>query len=476
MRKYDLAVIGGGAGGLTVAAGAAQFGAKVALIEERPTLGGDCLHVGCIPSKALIAAANEVYAAHRAAKTYGIRFAGVPDFQVVKERIKEAVADIQKADSAERFEALGVDVYSGKAGFGNDHDIHIEGSGTVYGKRIVIATGSRPSVPAIQGTDHVDFHTNETIFELEELPERLVVIGGGPAGVELAQAFARLGSNVTLIEASRSLFLKEDRDIGVMAERALAKDITVITGARAVKVRNADGNKTVTIEKNGEHRYISVDDILFATGQTPNLDGLGLENAGVAVNEGHIVVNRCLQTSVRHIFAVGDVIGTHPYTHAAGMEGQIVVSNAVFGLKRSVCYDNVPWVIYTDPEVFHLGLTEKQAVEKYGKEHIKVYTARPNDTDRFITDRDCNGFVKVLTDRRNHIIGAHAVGSNAGDWMQEVVLAKRHGLKLRSLSGVIHPYPVRAEIVKNAADQYWRQSLFTGWIPRVLTYYVRRFR
>ncbi|HEX6923095.1 MAG TPA: FAD-dependent oxidoreductase [Bacillales bacterium] len=476
MKAYDLIVIGGGAGGLTVAGGAANLGMSVALIEKNEALGGDCLHYGCVPSKALIAAANKVHDARRAADEFGMALSGAPDFKAAHGRIKAAIAEVQEEDSTERFEQFGVDIYFGQGQFRDSHSVEVGGSKVLEGKRIVIAVGSGPSIPPIEGVNEVDFLTNETIFELEEAPDSMVVVGGGPVGLELGQAFARFGTNVTLIESSASLFRKEDADIAVHASQALEKELHLMLGTRVKKISEVDGQKVLTVQQNEESGsgYITADQVLLATGQKPNLGGLGLENAGVRTEEGHIEVNSALQTSVSHIYAVGDVIGTFPFTHAAGMEGKIAAANVVFGLKRKVRYENVPWVTYTDPVVFHLGLTEEEARKK--DKDIRVYTVNPAEVDRFVSERDKNGLLKVITDRKNRILGAHAVGKQADDWMQEMIFAKHHGHKFRDLADVIHPYPTHGEILQTGADQYWWKILFEGKLSKLLKTYVRRFR
>ena len=464
MKKYDLIVIGGGAGGLTVAAGAASLGAQVALIEKNKELGGDCLHYGCVPSKALITAAKEVHHVYESSTKFGLKIEGKANITEAMKRVKEAISHIQEHDSKERFEQLGVDIYEGKGSFENPHQVKIDKSEIIEGKRIVIATGSRPNIPQIEGIHEVDFLTNETIFDVQEVPKRLLVIGGGPIGLEMAQSFARFGSEVTVVEANPTIFGREDEELIPIIQEELEKEITLRFHTLTKKVQVKNNEKIVTVEKDGKSEQLVVDQILLSAGRKPNTDHLGLEKIGVQLERGYIVVNEYLQTNVPHIFAVGDTNGQFPFTHAAGMEGKLVVRNAVFGMKGKVNYHHVPWVTYTDPEVYHLGLTEKEAQEQYGEE-LNVFKVNVNEVDRFVADRDETGLLKVITDKKGMILGAHAVGKNAGDWMQEIVFAKTHGHKIGDISNVIHPYPTHGAIVQQSADQYWRKKLFEGWLP-----------
>ncbi|MCZ8516952.1 FAD-dependent oxidoreductase [Paenibacillus filicis] len=476
MRKYDLVVIGGGAGGLTAAAGAASMGAKVALIEKEKQPGGDCLHYGCVPSKALIEAAKKIHTARFAADEFGFVLQGELDFPAAIRRVKAAIAHIQKHDDADRFRNMGVDVFQGFGRFKDEHHVEIGHGDVVYGKRIVISTGSRPVIPPIEGLAETGFLTNETVFDLQRLPKRLIVVGAGPIGLELAQSFARFGSQVTVIEYAAGLLGREDQDIVPYIRAALEKELTFLFNAKVHKIEKlVGGEKRVTVLRGDESILLDADEILIATGRRPNTDQLGLENTGVQLDKGYVVVKETLQTTVPHIYAIGDVLRAFPFTHAAGMEGKIVVGNAVFGLRRKVNYEHVPWVTYTDPEIFHLGLTEQEAREKIGVE-IRVYKVTLDDVDRFVADREMNGMVKVITDEKGLILGAHTVGKGAGDWMQEIVYAKQSGHKIGNISNVVHPYPTHGAALQRAADQYWRKKLFEGVVPKILKMYIRWFR
>ncbi len=475
MKEFQVVVLGGGAGGLTVAAGAASLGASVAVIEKNKNPGGDCLHVGCVPSKALIDAARLIHVAGTAADEFGLNLEGKPDFQAVMDRVNASIADIQPHDSKERFQALGVTFYEGSARFADGHVIQINGpeQHNITGRRIIIATGSKPVIPDIPGLDRIPFYTNETIFSLSELPERIVTIGAGAVGLELSQALARLGARVTVIESDRTLLPHEDNEMVPLLEKALEKELTIRLGCIVKNVKEENGEKVLTIEQNGMTEEVAADALFVAAGRRPNIESLGLDQAGVATENGYVKVDRCMRTSRKHIYAVGDVTGKYMYTHAAGMEGKIAAGNAIFGLRRKARYDDVPWVIYTDPEIYHLGLTEEEARRIYG-ESIQVYKVPASEVDRFITAREKDGLLKVITDRKGRILGAHAAGRDAGTWMQELVSAKHHNHKIGSISSIIHPYPTRTAILQQAADKYWRRKLFSGPLNRILTNYVKR--
>lgn len=475
MKKYDLIVIGGGSGGLTAAAGAANMGASVALIDDQPGLGGDCLHFGCVPSKAFIAAAREVHAVHKGAKEFGLSVSGEVRFQRAIERVHEAIDEIQEIDSDKRFEDLGVTIFRGKGSFVDEHTVSIDGEHSISGKRIVISTGSSPNVPPIDGVKDVSFLTNESIFNLDHLPESTVFIGGGVVGLELAQSLARFGSKVTVLETSETILKKEDQDIISVAREILEKELTFVYNAQVKGISTREGSKVVTYNLNGKEEELVVDEIMMSTGRKPNTDKLNLEAAGVETNKGFVKVNDQLQTSKSHIYAIGDVNGAFPFTHGAGMEGKLIVQNAVFGLKRKVKYDNVPWVTYIDPEIFHLGLTEEEAREQHG-DNIRVFKVGIDDVDRFIAERKKEGLVKVVTDTKGHILGAHAVGEDASSWMQEIVFAKEHGHKLGDISTVIHPYPTKGAILNQVSDLYWREKLFDGVLPKVAEKYIKWVR
>ena len=475
MDQYDLIVIGGGAGGLTVASGAASLGAKVALIEKSGLLGGDCLHFGCVPSKAFIQAAREV-ATIRNGSALGFETSGTVNMKKVKERVKGAIAHIQKHDDPDRFLQMGVDIYFGGAEFLDSHSILVEKEDRISGKRIVVATGSSPLVPDIDGLSEVEYHTNETVFDVEELPNRVVFVGGGPIGLELAQAFSQLGAEAVVLEQNDGILGKEDKEIREVATGLLEKDIQFEYGAEIKRVsEKAGGQKTVHYIKEGVEQSVDGDLLFLATGRKPGTESLNLSAAGVEVDDrGFINVDDELRTNHSHIFAIGDVNGRYPFTHGAGMEGKLVVQNAVFGLKRKVSYNKLPWTTYTTPEIFHIGLTEEEAVEK-GIEY-KVYKTTLDEVDRFVADHRTEGLVKIITEPNGKILGAHAVGTGAGDWMQPVIFAMEKGSKIGALSNMVYPYPNHAAAVQQTADLYWREKLFDGVLPVISKKYVELFR
>lgn len=471
MEKYDLIVIGGGSGGLTAAAGAASFGAKIALIDKRPSLGGDCLHVGCVPSKAFIHQANEFYQAKKGAEKHHVALKASLDS--VRKEVEKAIGTIQKSDSDERFEELGIDVFHGAAVFRSMHEVEVCGK-ILYGKRIVIATGSSPIIPPVEGLKEAGFLTNETVFSLEALPEKLVIMGGGPIGVELGQAFARLGSHVTIIERGKNLLSKEDRDVQSFMQKKLSEELTIKTSTKVKRVSKYGDQRLITVESNGAEEELEADEILVTAGRSPNTASLGLEEIGVEMDsKGHVKVNSYLQTNLKHIYAVGDVIGTYLFTHTAGQEGKTVVQNAMFGVKTKMNYDAVPWNTYTKPEVFHLGLTELEAGQKMNG--VKIYKKSLSEVDRFVTEQE-DGFVKIITDSKDRIIGAHAVGDGAGDWMQSVVYAMQSGKKISSLSRMVYPYPNKAAAIQQTADLYWREKLFSGTLKKITQPYIKYLR
>jgi Pyruvate/2-oxoglutarate dehydrogenase complex, dihydrolipoamide dehydrogenase (E3) component, and related enzymes len=471
---YDLIVLGGGAGGLTVAAGAAMLGAKVALVEKNQHLGGDCLHYGCVPSKAFIHAAKMAWTAKTAAENFGMQLTG-PNIETAMNHVKEAIAHIQRKDNDHRFTGLGIDLFHGIGRFQDSHHLAIARQQVIQGKRFVIATGSRPLIPPIDGLDSVSFLTNETLLGITKVPEHLLVLGAGPVGLELGQAMARFGAQVTLADTSPALLKREDESVVPVVQKALEQELTFLMDARAVKVTKSGGKKIVLFRQQEKEIRVEADALLIAAGRIPNIDHIGLEHTKVKVGKHGIAVNEQLQTTEPHIYAIGDTTGYFPFTHTAEMEGRLVIRHALFGLKGRNNYQNVPWVIYTDPEIYHLGLTEKEARAQYSDD-IVIYKVEASEVDRFVTDRENNGVLKVVATKKGKILGAHAVGRNAGDWMQELTFAKTHGHKIGDISKVIHPYPTHSAIVRQAADLYWRNKLFDGILPKLSRAFIRWFR
>ncbi len=465
MERYDLAIIGGGSAGLTIASGAASFGARVALIEE-DKMGGDCLNHGCVPTKALIRSAL-VAATLRQSEKYGIRATSVEvDFSAVMKRMQSVVRQIAEHDSPERFQSMGVDVMLGQAEFRNANELQI-GDKIISSKKIVIATGSRAAVPLIQGLSEAGFITNVEALQLEALPESVAILGGGPIGLEFAQVFARLGSSVTVIEMFPQLLPREDAEAVEIIQNALTNDgIRFMLGSKVVQAKRSELGKVVVVEQAGEQIEVACEEIFIATGRRPNVEIQGLPKIGVAVGKTGIVVDSYLRATMPHIYAAGDVNGGLQFTHVAGYEGRVVVRNTLFPMKQRVDYRVVPWTIYTDPEIAHVGLTEKEAKDHHGDVH--VYTAPFRDVGRAVIDGKAEGFVKVIADKKGQILGAHVVGEHAGELIQELVLAMHYKIPVGKISEVIHAYPSKVDGLRKAADVYWRERLFDGGMASIL--------
>ena len=457
--RYNLVVVGAGTAGLVAAHGAAALGAKVALI-ERNLLGGDCLNVGCVPSKSIIRTAN-LYADMRNAERYGAQIPGDirVEFPEAMKRMRGIRARISRADSVHRLSAAGVDVFFGRASFTATDALTVDGT-TLRFKKALVATGARPDTPSISGLVKAGFLTNENIFDLTELPRRLLVIGGGPLGCELAQAFCRLGAK-TIIAQRWPLFLpKEERDAAQILSDAFARDgIEVRLNTSAENVRLEGGQKLVDLVSDDYKSTVAVDAILTGTGRVPNVDGLNLEAAGVDFDprEG-IRVNDFLQTSNRRIYAAGDVCLTHKFTHTADASARIVIRNALFLGRQRLSALTIPWCTYTDPAIAHVGLYVREARER--DIPVKTFTIPMHDVDRAIADDEEAGFVKIhVKERTDRILGATIVARHAGEMINEITLAMVAGIGLRTLAHVIHAYPTQAEAIKKAADAYNRTRL-----------------
>ncbi len=467
--RYNLVVIGAGTAGLVTAAGAAGLGAKVALI-ERGLMGGDCLNVGCVPSKGLISSARAA-AAVRSAGDFGV---SVPegvhvDFAAAMQRMRRLRARISPNDSARRFRELGVDVYFGDARFVSSDTVDVDGTKLNF-KRAVIATGARASAPPIPGLDSVNYLTNETLFSLTELPRRLAVIGAGPIGCEMAQAFARFGSDVFLVESESGILPREDRDAADVVQASMMKDgVRLLCGGKNLKIRNHSGPR-LSVDSCGRDYDEAVDQILVSVGRTPNIEGLNLESVGVAYHKKGVNVNERLQTTNPMIYAAGDVCSPYQFTHAADFMARIVIQNALFKGRKKSASLVIPWSTYTSPEIAHVGLYEQQAREK--NIPVDTYIQKFQDVDRAILDGADDGFVKVHVKKgTDRIVGATIVAPHAGDMISEITLAMTHGLGLGKIGSTIHPYPTQAEAIRKLGDQYSRtrltpfvKSLFRTWL------------
>jgi len=469
--RYNLVVIGAGTAGLVTAAGAAGLGAKVALIEKH-LLGGDCLNVGCVPSKSLLRS-SRAYADVRDAHEFGVRVPdGVEvDFPAVMERMRRLRSRISHNDSARRFQQLGVDVFLGEGHFKEPDTIEVGGK-TLRFKKAVLTTGARAAAPPIPGLAEAGYLTNETVFSLTELPRRLAVIGAGPIGCELAQAFCRFGSEVSILEMQPQILTREDQDAAQIVQRSFLRDgVNLVLGCKILGVEKRNSDKIIQLECEGECRDLPVDEILVGVGRAPNVEGLNLEAAGVKYDERKgVQVNDYLQTSNPRIFAAGDICFPYKFTHTADALARIVIQNTLFLGRKKASALTIPWCTYTDPEIAHVGMYEKDALAK----GIPVDTfLRPlKEVDRAILDGEEEGFLKIHVKKgTDKILGATMVARHAGEMISEITLAMVLNSGLGTLAGVIHPYPTQTEAIKQAGDAYNRTRLtplvkkvFSRWL------------
>lgn len=468
---YNLVVIGGGTAGLVCAAGAAGLGAKVALI-ERHLMGGDCLNAGCVPSKGLVRAGR---AAHdvKIGAAFGIHCGPVSvDFGAAMERMRNVRAGISSHDSVERFsKELGVDVFLGSAKFVGLDRIEVEGKVLVY-KKAAICTGARAAALPIPGIEDAGYLTNENVFWLTKAPARLLVIGGGPMGCELSQAFARMGSEVTIVETASGLLPREDADAAAIVQQSMLRDnVQLVLNAKVLKVEKRGAEKVVFVEQQGATREVAGDEILVSAGRKPNVEGLDLEAAGVAYDPRKGVgVDDMLRTSNPRVYAAGDICSPYQFTHTADALARIVIANALFKGRQRTSALVVPWCTYTDPEVAHVGMYEKDASDRGIP--VLTLTVPFADLDRALLDNEPEGFARVhLRKGTDKILGATIVARHAGEMINELSLAITAGLGLSAIGRTIHPYPTQAEAIKKLADQYNRtrltplvKKLFTAWL------------
>jgi pyruvate/2-oxoglutarate dehydrogenase complex dihydrolipoamide dehydrogenase (E3) component len=471
VERYDLAVIGGGTAGLVSAAVSAGIGAKTALIEQH-RLGGECLWTGCVPSKAIIRSAAVLHTLRRAAD-FGIDVqGGRADFAAVMARVHAIIRRIEPHDSPERFRGMGVDVLEGRARFVSPEEADVAGR-RVRSKRWILATGSRTAVPPVPGLGDGGFLTHETLWDLRALPESLLVLGAGPIGIEMAQAFARLGSRVTVVGQAAQVLEREDPEIAAVLQRQLEREgITLHLGHRATAVRVDGGMKIATVRGDSGETEVRAAEILVATGRRPNVEEMGLEALGVEVGGNGVAVDAALRTSASNVWAAGDVAGPYRFTHVADYQARIAAPNALFPLRRKADYRVVPWCTYTDPEVARVGLTEAEARGEWG-DKAGVYRYDHDSLDRALCDGEPDGLTKLVLDPKGRIVGAHVVGPRAGETIHEAVLAVRHRLKLSDLSGMIHVYPTYPESLKRAADAFVRARYSGGLARRVADLAVR---
>ncbi len=465
----DICVIGAGSGGLTVAAGASQMGARAVLI-EKGKMGGDCLNYGCVPSKALLAAGHAAAAVPAGAR-YGVNgSAPQVDFNKVHDHVHGVIAAIAPNDSVERFEGLGVEVVQAAARFTGPRELEAGGR-RIRAKWFVVATGSSAAVPPIPGLDEVPFLTNETIFERTAAPEHLVIIGGGPIGCEMAQAHRQLGARVTILEMFR-LFANDDPEAADVVRQRLRRDgIDILEGVKVVRVAKAGNGIAVTIEEDGKQRDIAGSDLLVAAGRRANVDGLGLEAAGIAFTPKGIEVDDRLRSTNKRVFAIGDVAGRYQFTHVAGYHAGIVIRNILFRLPAKVDDSAIPWVTYTDPELAHVGLSEAKALDN-GTE-IRVLRWPFAENDRAQAERRTDGFIKVIASPRGKILGATVVGGHAGELLLPWVLAMGQGIKIGAIAGAIAPYPTLSEVSKRAAGSFFTPKLFSPRTRKIVRFLMR---
>ncbi|GLQ35012.1 dihydrolipoamide dehydrogenase [Amylibacter marinus] len=466
--KTDLCVIGAGSGGLSVAAGAVQMGADVVLLEGHK-MGGDCLNYGCVPSKALLAAGKAAHSQTKGAAMGVTPQVPVVDYAAAKAHVASVIKGIEPHDSVERFEGLGVNVISEFGTFISPREVQA-GDTIITARRFVISTGSAPFVPPIPGLADVDYLTNENVFELQERPEHLIIIGAGPIGMEMAQAHARLGCKVTVLEGAKALGNDDPELAAVVIESLRAEGIDIVEGALVTDV--AQDRHGITLNTKDGPSY-SGSHLLMAVGRKPNVDRLNLEAAGIEPTRGGIKVNASLKTTNKRVYAIGDVAAGLQFTHVAGYHAGVIIKSALFGLPSKQRMDHVPWVTYTDPELAQVGLTEAQAREKYG-EALSVVRADYADNDRARASHLTKGFVKVMV-VKGRPVGASIVGEQAGELIQIWALALANRLKMGAVAAMISPYPTLGEVNKRAAGAYFTPRLFDSKVVKNVVGLVQRF-
>jgi pyruvate/2-oxoglutarate dehydrogenase complex dihydrolipoamide dehydrogenase (E3) component len=473
MPKYDfdIGIIGGGAAGLTVASGASQFGAKTLLIEKEKALGGDCLHFGCVPSKTLIRTAH-VYHMMKNTTRYGLPPMDIKpvNFKDVSKRIKSVISVIQKHDSEERFCKLGVKVEFGDASFLDDHSVTVDGK-TYSANKWVISTGSSPSVPSIDGIAETPFITNKEIFSLDSLPESMIIIGAGPIAIEMAQSFCRLGTKIYVVQRSGQILSKEDKDMADEVMKVLESEgVSFYLNSRIISTKNI-GSERVLVIKSADNKTVSLkaEQILVALGRKPNLGGLGLENISLKFDNRGVKVDSRLRTNHKHIYAAGDITGAYQFTHAAGYEGGVVLSNAILHLPKKSNYTFLPWATFSDPELASIGMNEKRA--KQANIKYSVWTEDFKSNDRSLAEGEEVGKVKMILDGREKPVGIQILGPHAGELISEWVAVLNGGVKLSSLASAVHPYPTLGEINKRVVGSFFSGKVFSDKVRKALKFF-----
>lgn len=470
VHHYDLAIIGAGSGGLSVAAGAAMLGAKVVLFEG-DKMGGDCLNYGCVPSKSLLASSKAAHV-YKLADRYGIAFHQPQvEMQDVIERVHGVIDTIAPHDSVERFTDLGVQVVQEEARFVSPGTIQA-GNHKITARRFVIATGSSPVIPDIDGLKRVRFYTNETIFNLTEKPNHLIIIGGGPIGCEMAQAFLMLGIKVTLLQRSEIL-PRDERDlVGILRARLVSQGLNLFEHMKISRITSDHAGIHVQVEKEGLANTISGSHLLIAAGRQPNIENLQLDKAGVDYDARGISVDDRLRTSNKKIFAIGDVAGTYQFTHVANYHAGIVIRNALFGLPAKVDYRAVPWVTYTDIELAHAGLMSDEALKQDPR--AKVLTMKLSAIDRAQTEHEVEGMIKVVANKKGQVLGVSILAPHAGELLLPWIMLIREKKTLRSITDAIVPYPTYSELSKRVASEFYKDKLFSPLVKRIVRF-VQRF-
>jgi len=464
---YDIGILGGGSAGLTVAAGAARIGAKTLLIDKENRLGGDCLYYGCVPSKTLIRTAH-VYHLMKTAKKFGLPEIDLPlvDYREVGKRIQSVISIIQKHDSKERFCKLGAKVEFGSSTFIDEHTIRLDDR--KYNAKIwVIATGSSPAIPPLEGLDATSYITNKEIYSLDRLPKSMIILGGGPIGIEFAQAFIRLGTKVSVVERLSQILSADDKDLtDTLMDILKAEGVEFYLGSTVVSTRDVGDEKEVVFKKDGETKSLMAEVLLVATGRKANIGGLGLEDIGVKTNQKGLELDSKLRTTQKHIYGAGDVTGTYQFTHAAGYEGGIVLSNSIFHFPRKVNYKFLPWVTYSDPELASIGINEKTAQASEIK--YSVWTEEFKDNDRSLAEGEAIGKVKMLLNEQEKPIGIQILGARAGELLNEWVAVMNGKTKLTALASAVHPYPTLGEINKGVAGSFVGTKIFSEKVKKGL--------
>ncbi len=465
--KYDykILVIGAGSAGLVVAGAAATLGAKTALIEQAK-MGGDCLNYGCVPSKTFLKSAH-LMKDIKQAQDLGINVQNFSsDIKSIMDRVNAVIEHIKPHDSFERFKKMGVEVLTGHARLTGRNAVTLNGK-TITAKKIIIAAGSGPLIPDLPGLDKIPFLTNENIFELDKLPEHLIVLGAGPIGLELGQGFLHLGSNVSIIDRNSYIFKKDEPEVSQRMEKILSSDgIKFHLKSKVSGVSYSDGIYKVEIDEDGIKKTITGDRLLVSLGRKPSTNGLGLEETGIKTDKrGFVITNKFMQTNISNIYACGDVTGPYLFTHMAGYQAGIVVRNALFPFNSSPDYRKIAWTTYTKPEVAHVGYTEQSAKDK--GVFTKSIFLEMDENDRAVTEKDTTGFAKFILDKKGRLLGATIVGEKGGEIISAVSLAISKKLKLSDFSGVIFSYPTQAEIIKQAATKNLKESI-RPWQKKLL--------